>query len=359
VFWFVAARQLRPAPSRDAAREEATEGGEEQRATPPVSVVVAVRNGEDLLDELIRGLLAQDYPNFELVICDDASTDGTYAKLSEWSRADERLRIIRVQQKRLPGKKQALAQAIKYAQHEWLLTTDVDCRPESTTWISMMIAARRADSELVLGYSPYALRNGWLNRWIRFEGVYTALQYLTSALIGRPYMGVGRNLLYSRGLYDRVGGFADHEHLAGGDDDLLVSAGATATNTVAATARPAWVWSLPSESWRAYYRQKTRHVSVSNAYRLPDKMWLTGLAASHLVFYFGVLAVAGLGLAKLAAALYALRLLALWPQSATLLKRLGHPDLVVWWPLLDAGLVFYYVVFAGAALFPRAASEKW
>jgi hypothetical protein len=75
--------------------------------------------------------------------------------------------------------------------------------------------------EIVLGYGAYHKRPGLLNKLIRFETFHSAIQYLSFALAGIPYMGVGRNLSYKKGLFFKQKGFSSINHIPGGDDDLL------------------------------------------------------------------------------------------------------------------------------------------
>ena len=68
--------------------------------------------------------------------------------------------------------------------------------------------------EVVLGYGAYHKRPGMLNKLIRFETFHTALQYLSFALAGMPYMGVGRNLSYKKKLFLQSKGFSSINHTA-------------------------------------------------------------------------------------------------------------------------------------------------
>ena len=278
-------------------------------------------------------------------MADDASTDDTPAVLAQAAQRDARLRVATVTDKTAPGKKQALALAIETAQHDWLLATDADCAPASAHWAAAMMDARGPDTRLVLGYGPYRRRPGWLNAWIRYETVYTAAQYLSAALAGRPYMGVGRNLLYHRSLYDAVGGFAAHAHLAGGDDDLLVNAAASAKTTAVCVTPESFVYSEPKHNWSAYVRQKTRHLSVSHAYEPSDQRWLGALAASHLGHYVGLGALLLSGQWPAALGRYAGRQVIVGARMRTVTHGLGDGDLAKWVPLLDAGVAAYYLGF--------------
>ena len=345
-FWLAPTRRLARALRRPPPRPPARPA--------PLSVVAAARNEARRLPAALDGLLAQEHPRLEVVVCDDDSDDDTPQLLAARA-ADPRLRVVSAGPKRGPGKKHALATAIAHARHDWLLATDADCRPASVRWAATLQAAAGPHAEIVLGYGPYRrlAGGGWLNRWIRYEAFYTAVQYFSAALAGRPYMGVGRNLLYARRLYDRLGGFRAHAHLAGGDDDLLVNAGGRAHNVAVCLAPEAWAVSEPHRTWAAYARQKRRHLSAATAYRLADRLWLGALAASHLGHYLGVAALAARGRGRWAALLYGARLAGTWPRAARLARGMGVGDLAPLFPLADAGVAAYYLL-GSLAFAPRA-----
>lgn len=64
-------------------------------ADQAVSVVMPVRNAMPFLDEAVASILAQTHGNFEFVIGDDGSTDGSGERLDQWARRDRRIRLIR------------------------------------------------------------------------------------------------------------------------------------------------------------------------------------------------------------------------------------------------------------------------
>ena len=82
-------------------------------------------------------------------------------------------------------------------------------------------------TEIILGYGGYKREKQLLNNLIRFDTFFIALQYLTFALAKKPYMGVGRNLAYRKSLFFKHKGFAKHNHIVSGDDDLFINQAAT------------------------------------------------------------------------------------------------------------------------------------
>lgn len=63
-------------------------------AKPTVSVLMPVRNGMPYIDEAIRSICAQTWSDWEMIVVDDGSSDGTLALLEKWAQSDARIRII-------------------------------------------------------------------------------------------------------------------------------------------------------------------------------------------------------------------------------------------------------------------------
>jgi chlorobactene glucosyltransferase len=95
---------------------------------PFLSIVVPARNEERQIEPCVRSLLAQAYPNFEVIAVDDQSNDATLAILERLAAADSRLRLVNGVP--LPpdwvGKPWALIQGARAARGDWLLFTDAD-----------------------------------------------------------------------------------------------------------------------------------------------------------------------------------------------------------------------------------------
>jgi len=242
----------------------------------PVSVIVCAHDEEQNLRELIPLLLQQDHPDFEIICVEDRSNDESFDYLYAIAKQDSRLRMVPVKSKpeHINGKKFALTLGIKAARHEWVLLTDADCRPNGNQWIREMSSQFNDDVQIVLGYSPYQQLGGFLNSFIRFEGLITAVQYVGMALLGRPYMGVGRNLAYRKSLFLDNKGFSGHLGVTGGDDDLFVNQRGTGKNTSLRIGSASITYSKPKTQWDDFYVQKVRHLSVGRHYKSSDKLIL-------------------------------------------------------------------------------------
>jgi glycosyltransferase involved in cell wall biosynthesis len=268
----------------------------------PVSVVVCAHDEAEHLAQLIPQLLSQDYPNFEVLIVNDRSNDGTYDFLLEETQKDSRLRMVDVKStpERVNGKKYGITLAMKAAAHDWILLTDADCRPNGVNWIRTMSRNFSDDTQFVLGLSPYFRKPGFLNLFIRFETLLTAIQYFAFGWLNNPYMGVGRNLAYRKSLFLEKKGFNNFLHVTGGDDDLFVNMHARGRNTRLEIASEAQTNSFPETSWKTFYEQKIRHLSVGKRYRFSHRFLLGVFSASWIVTWICVLIAATWGITSFA-----------------------------------------------------------
>lgn len=258
----------------------------------PISVIVCGRNEEENFKKYLPKLLTQDYPNYEVVAINDQSIDNSKEVLEELQGQYPHLRIVDVQEndRFWRGKKFGLTLGIKAAEHEHLLFTDADCEPVSDQWIRQMAAGfSKPGKALVLGFGAYQKTGGLLNMLIRYETLQTAIQYFSLALWGAPYMGVGRNLAYTKTLFFQQKGFVPHMHIPMGDDDLFVNAAATGKNTAQVYTKDSFTYSAPEQSFGKWFEQKRRHLATSGKYRGGSKMILGLYGATTVLFYASVI----------------------------------------------------------------------
>lgn len=332
--------------------DKQTVSGEPQ----PVSIIVCAHDEEQNLRELIPLLLKQNHPAFELIIVNDRSNDGTYDFLLEETKKESRLRAVHVDRtpNHVNGKKYAITLGIKAAKHDWILLTDADCRPNTDQWIDTMSSRCVSGKDFVLGYSAYEKREGFLNLFIRFETLFTAIQYIAYALAGNPYMGVGRNLAYRKAVFLENKGFNNFLSVTGGDDDLFVNQHSTKNNTAIALGTNELVNSFPKETLSDFYRQKLRHLSVGKKYKFSHQVLLATFFITHaLVWFTGIPLLFSVSVVLWVAIALFFRLLMVIITVHQAAVRFGQK--FEWWavPLLDFVFVIYYISTAPVALITK------
>jgi cellulose synthase/poly-beta-1,6-N-acetylglucosamine synthase-like glycosyltransferase len=318
----------------------------EPAALPPLSVIVCARNEAPLLAERLPFVLEQDYPDFEVLVVDHASTDDTASVLEKFQALYPHLRVLHCADQRV-GKKIPLSLGLREARHEWVALTDADCRPASRGWLRALARRMTPGTDVALGYGPLEKTAGFQNAFARFEAALTAIQYGSYALAGVPYMGVGRNLAYRKSaIAQPPSGYAPE--LLSGDDDLVVNAIAHAGNTSLAFSPKAFAWSPAPRGWRAFFRQKSRHLSASTRYKPHHQALLGAWALSFIGHYaLGILSLLN-GSWALFLAAYLSRQIVAGGVFFCLAKKLEAPDLRWKFPLLDFALFLYYLLLTPA-----------
>lgn len=330
-----------------------------------VSIVVCAHDEEENLRQLIPLLLQQNYPSFEVIVVNDRSNDETYDYLLEATKVHPKLKMVNVKDTpaHVNGKKYALTLGIRAAANDWVLLTDADCRPRSEEWIHSMSRNFDPKAQFVLGFSPYNTSPGFLNHFIRFESLITALQYFTFAIFKNPYMGVGRNLAYRKSLFLEKKGFNNLLHVTGGDDDLFVNAHANGSNTRVEFGATSLVTSIPENTVRDFFNQKIRHLSVGKRYRFGHKVllaafnlswlltWITGVWLIVLGFNDYRLAIAGVS------AIFLRWILQIFSVRA-IVKTSKLPFAFAIIPVLDFVYPIYYISTGLVALFTKKVRWK-
>lgn len=265
---------------------------------PPLSVVICAKNESENLRSFLPFVLEQDYPNFEVIVINDGSTDESEALLSTLDKDYPHLyhSFTPENSRYISHKKLALTLGIKASKHDWLVFTEANCYPVSKDWLRLMARNFTPNTDIVLGYSGYERGKGWAHKKIAFDTLFTSIRYLGYALIKKPYMGIGRNMAYRRELFFKQKGYSAHLNLQRGDDDLFINKIATKTNTRVETDVNATVRMKPLKYKKDWWESKISYVATSKCYKGIQRFMLGFETMTRVLFYAGVIAAITLGI---------------------------------------------------------------
>jgi len=326
----------------------------------PVSVVITARNEAQNLKAFLPQILTQDYPEFEVIVVNDASTDETAEVLEELSLTYKNLysTAIPLDEKFSHSKKLALTIGIKAARFDWVLLTDADCVPDSPQWLARMQSNFVPEYNFILGYGAYKRMGGFLNKMIRTDTIQIAINYLTYAMAGVPYMGVGRNMAFRKSVFFEKKGFASHYKLDSGSDDLFVNEAAKGKETRVELAPESFTSSLPQPRLLKWIKQKRRHLTTGGMYKWKHKLLLGTEILSRYVFYFLLpVALYITSFHPLVLAVASLRFLLMFIIWFKALWMFRQKDL--WWTIIlfDLAMPFinFLIYLSNKIVFPRKA----
>ncbi len=303
---------------------------EGEKVLNPVSVIICARNEAENLRRFLPSVLEQDYPDYEVIVVNDCSEDNSYDVLAGYIQKYPHLKISNVNKdpKFTHNKKFAQFIGIKAAKNDILLFTDADCQPDSAKWIQGMTSRFDQKTGIVLGYGGYMKGKGLLNKYIHYDTMTIAMQYLGMAIRGVPYMGVGRNLAYRRSMFFDKKGFGSHAHIISGDDDLFVNANANKNNTSVEFRKESHTRSVPAGTFKEWAVRKKRHLTTAPYYKFRDKFLLILEPATRMLFYAAVIILLSkLFLWQYTLAIFGLRLITQLVIFIFAQKKLNEPGL--------------------------------
>lgn len=319
-----------------------------------LTILICAKNEFENLKNLIPTLLQQSI-ELKILIVDDFSTDDTASFLTACANENPQLKFITAT-KNVIGKKQALMDGLTQVKTKYVLLTDADCIPASDQWAKNMLTATAA-KDIVLGYSPYKKSIGFLNRWIRYEAVLTAIQYFSYCLAGKTYMGVGRNLLYLKSAVKSGDVLLNAMDLSSGDDDLLVNSIAKGENVGIQLDPLSWVYSKPKENWSSYINQKRRHMTTASQYQTNQQILLLIFSISWILLYLSIVLLFLKGFFLYGIILLLLRWISTFSSVRRLFSKLDLKDCIFHWWYLDLFTAFYFLFFSIFVLLPK--KETW
>ena len=328
----------------------------------PVSIIICARNEAENLDSFLPSVLEQNYPEYEVIVVNDCSEDNSYDILGKYLLKYPHLRVSTINKdpKFTHNKKLAQFIGIKAAKYEIMLFTDADCRPESDKWLDEMASNFDDQTTFVLGYGGYLNKNGLLNKFIRYDSMSIAMQYLGMAIRGFPYMGVGRNLAYRRSLFFANKGFGPHNQLASGDDDLIVNANATPGNTKVEFSIDAHTRSVPASRLEEFISQKKRHFTTAPHYKLRDKILLLAEPLTRLLFYSAlILLLSFTFLWPYVLAAFGVRLIVQVFVFILISKKLNEPGIILFSLFFDIFSPLIYTLIYLSNTFSKPGKKRW
>ncbi len=251
-----------------------------------VSVIVAVRNEEGNIQDLLEDLSCQTYPQekLQVIIADDRSTDKTWTVISDYIKRYNNFDCVKISKrsKTMTPKKYALTKAIEKSNGEIIISTDADCRVPNT-WVESIVETFDKETGIVVGYSKINAASE------RFFDHYQSIDFLALMLAnagtlgwGNAWTGSGQNIAYRRSDFDKINGFNPVAKRISGDDFYLVQAISKIAKAMYNTNPRGFVKTKPLENLREFISQRIRWASNTRNLFNTDLLFLLFLFVNLL-----------------------------------------------------------------------------
>lgn len=232
-----------------------------------VSLIIAARNEADNIKECLEAVLAQTYPKtlLEILLVNDHSEDET--KVIVKSFEAEHLHLLNLPEGKT-GKKQAIQMAIEQSNGALIVTTDADC-VMGEDWLKYLVSYyEKHQYKFIAAPVSFYQENSIFERFQTLD--FMGMMAVSGAGIKGGFMNMsnGANLAYERAAFDAVNGFEGIDHLASGDDMLLMQKIAKKYPEKIGYLKNSQAQTLtgPKSTIKAFLQQRTRWASKSSAY---------------------------------------------------------------------------------------------
>jgi cellulose synthase/poly-beta-1,6-N-acetylglucosamine synthase-like glycosyltransferase len=193
-----------------------------KQCTIRISVIVAVRNEENNIENILQDLIQQSYPSsyFEIIFVNDHSTDQTVKLIENHIPENKNISLIHLDYN-LSGKKDAISTGIKYAKGELILTSDADCRIDENHLITLAGFYEKYKPEMII--APVVIKSGdtIFEKFQSLEFLSLIASTAGAVALNRPVMCNGANLAYRRETFLKHSD-ALNRKFASGDDVLFM-----------------------------------------------------------------------------------------------------------------------------------------
>ncbi len=187
-----------------------------------LTVIIPCRNEVDTIGYCLDSLVRQSLPalQFDVIVVDDFSEDFTVNIAEQFSRKLS----LRILKNTLPGKKNALTLGVAHSATDLIITTDADCTMGPEWLATMMSEFEKAGLNFLCGPVNFNDSDTLFGQLQQAESA--AIIGISAAMLNthKPATCNGANLMFRKSLFDQLGGYQSHRHLATGDDDLLMQA---------------------------------------------------------------------------------------------------------------------------------------
>jgi cellulose synthase/poly-beta-1,6-N-acetylglucosamine synthase-like glycosyltransferase len=256
----------------------------EQQASVFISVIISARNEENNINALLQSLHDQQYPKelYEVIIINDHSTDNTWSLLQAYNSGLMQLKIMQlsdhVEERNAIAsyKKKAIETGINAAAGELIVTTDADCRFDAR-WLQTIASFYEAnEAKFIAAPVTYYNKSSLLSIFQTLD--FLTLQGITAASVYKRFHSMcnGANLAYERSAFFEVDGFNNIDHIASGDDMLLMHKifKLYPEKVFYLKNRHAIVTTEPAASWKQFFHQRIRWASKADRYDDKRIFWV-------------------------------------------------------------------------------------
>jgi len=295
---------------------------------PSFSIIVPSRNYEENLRELVPSLLEQDYPDFEVVVVDDCSYDGTEWYLNELKLQSNKLKTSRIIQETDFPNALAITIGIRAASKEWLVFLNPLCRVPDKNWLKSYAEELNPKTEAAFGFVKYTNSYGSMRKFIKYENFDSFILYGAARYFGLSMPITDMNVAYKREEFLNRRGFAAVLDSPFSENELYLNKISNRSNSVYLLNRPTAVSFVGDTDWYDGMNFKKKQLLLKKKFTVGQSVFLWIYTISRLVFDISMIALLVLSPWRFwVAGIWFLKIIHELVWGIVAMKRLGEKNL--------------------------------
>lgn len=321
----------------------------------PVSVIIYTKNQVENLPKFIPLIMEQEHSKFEILLINNASSDNTSEVVELFAKKYANLKVLNIKNNEAfwGSKKYALTLGIKASKYDNLLFTDTNSKPVSKQWISEMSKKFTSKKTIVLGYEKYKKENSFLNIFIRFENLLTAMKCFGFSKIGSSYMAFGTNLAYQKSEFFKVNGFINHMKINVGEGDLFIKDAADKKNTTFCISENSFIQTDSKTSFSKWFIEKKEETLITKKHQFKHRFFLAIFGFSKLLFYVLAATLFFFYPWEIILSIVLSYFLIQYIVIGVSAKKLKEPQIIFFLPFLEIGLLLIQISIFSANLISK------
>ncbi len=319
-----------------------------KKSDAAISLLLYTKNNEELLKKQLPVFLKQKHKNYEIVLINHASTDGSLEVMENVQKKNPTIKIIDVKNNETfwASKKYALTLGIKAATHEQLVMSSIDYEPQSTSWLQYMASASK-EKPLVIGFKNFnQIKRNFFYRFFDFMHI---MKSYTLGKMGLHFNGSSANVSYPKTLFYSTNGFVHHMNIPIGETRLFANEVAKKSNTTFCLHPDAEVAHLQKPSFKSWFREQRKNELILRRCKIVAQLSNGVLFLCRLTFFSLACILLIFGAPKIqfaSAVLISVRFLVQYISFGIVANKLNALKLIIALPLFELWhLATQFIIF--------------
>lgn len=309
-----------------------------------VSLIVYIKDQQDILENYLPTLLQQNHPSYEIILVNNASCDESLDILEAFEKTHPKIKLVNVLNNEAfwNNKKYALTLGIKVAKYDHFVFTEPQASITDPQWLNTLASYFSDKKQIVIGHSSILKKKGsFFNALQRYSNTLKTIQLVIGSSFSSVLHGNSKNQGYTKDLFYSNNGFIQQMRTPFGDQYSFIEQISNKKNTAIATDPISFVYIEPEKKYSTWIDNMKTELLLLKAASFKHKLINTIFTKLRILFYLSFIICLFINTNwQIVIALFFFRMLVVYIYNYRLFKQFLNKDLIWIFPLLELIHIF-------------------